>query len=51
MKILKLLMKIREKSISYLTYKKMKTTELEKQLEQDSLLLKQNFTAESKEEL
>lgn len=39
-----LLMEIRGKSISYLTYKKKKTTELEKKLEQEILLLEQNFT-------
>lgn len=46
-----LLMEIRGKSISYSTYKKKKTTELEKKLEQEILLLEQNFTEESKDEL
>lgn len=36
-----LLMEIRGKSISYSTYKKKKTTEREKQLEQEILLLEQ----------
>lgn len=43
-----LLMEIRGKSISYSTYKKKKTTEREKQLEQEILLLEQNFTVEKK---
>lgn len=41
-------MEIREKSISYSTYKKKKITEREKQLEQGILLLEQNFTVETK---
>lgn len=44
-------MEIWGKSISYSTYKKQKTTKREKQLEQEILLLEQNFTLETKDEL
>lgn len=47
----RLLMEIRVKTISYSTYKKKNTTNIEKQLEQEILLIEQNFTVDSKEEL
>lgn len=45
-----LLMEIGGNTISYSTYKKKKTAELEKQLEQEIFLFEQNFTVESKDE-
>lgn len=45
-----LLMEIGGNTISYSTYKKKKTAELEKQLEQEIFLFEQNFTVEYKDE-